>query len=405
MSETTYLIIGNGVAGVSAAQEIRRADPAGRILVIGDEGEPYYYRASLSEWLSGQTSDEMLPARTAAFYEQMRIEQETGRVERVEPDARRVHLTDGRSWGYDKLLIATGAQANVYPVEGLDEALVFRTLADARGIKERVGRCGRALIVGGGILGLELAGALHKMGIPHIGVVQRSAPLGKPLLDEPAAEWLQTRMRADGLDLFVGDTVARVEGRTAHFKSGRIWDFDALVQAVGITPVFPEVPGLEVGRGIRIDAHGHTNLPAVYAAGDCTETRAPGSDLWRTTRIWLDCARQGRVAGRNMAGQESALSQQPFFNASLIYTVLYTYAGEPHGAGGEVYIWQEGDGYRKVRVVDGKLAGALLLGQRHGSMALLEAIDQPVARFGADVARPDFAWNDLTGRDWDYMFY
>ncbi len=405
MNDIGYLIIGNGMAGLTAAQEIRHADPAGRIVLIGDEGEPFYYRASLSEWISGQTTDDVLPGRTAAFYAQTRIEQVTGHVERIDPDARQVYLTDGRTRGYGKLLIATGARANVYPVEGLDEVMVFRTLADARAIKERLGDCGRALIVGGGILGLELVGALHKMGIPHIGVVQRSAPLGKPLLDTAAAEWIQERMEADGVDLFIGDTVARAEGQTAHFKSGRTWDFDALVQAIGITPVFPELPGLDAGKGIRIDARCRTNLPAIYAAGDCTETRIPSSDSWQTTRIWLDCAQQGKTAGRNMVGQDATLPAQPFFNASIIYSVLYTYVGEPHGEEGEVYVWHKADGHRKLRVVDGRLAGALLLGERRASMALFRAIGRPVAKYGGDIARPDFAWNDLTGQNWDYMFY
>ncbi len=410
MIDTQYLIIGNGMAGITAAQEIRHADPAGRILLIGDEDEPYYYRASLSEWISGQTTDEMLPGRTPEFYNQMRIEQMTGYVVRLGPEVRQVHLAEGGVIGYDELLIATGARANVYPVEGLEEVIVFRNLSDARGIKERLGCCGRALIVGGGILGLELAGALHKMGIQRIGVVQRTPPLGKPLLDAPAAEWLQKQMETDGVDLFINDTVAQVEGKTAHFESGRTWDFDILVQAIGITPVFPEVPGLVAGKGIRIDERCRTNLHGICAAGDCTETRSPGTDRWQTTRIWLDCARQGKVAGRNMAGQYATLSAQPFFNASIIYTLFYTYVGEPHGEGGEVYVWQEsGDkkrpgGYRKVRVVDGRLAGALLLGERHGSMALFKAIGRPVAEFGADVL-PDFPWNDLIGQDWDYLFY
>ncbi|MEE8390195.1 MAG: FAD-dependent oxidoreductase [Anaerolineae bacterium] len=415
MTDTQYLIVGNGVAGITAAQEIRHADPDGRILIVSDEGEPYYYRASLSEWISGQTSDEMLPGRTTEFYDQMHIEQTTGHVTRIDPATKQATLAGGATLGYDKLLIATGARANVYPVEGLreDDILIFRGLADAREIKERLGCCGstglatggRALIVGGGILGLELAGALHKMDIEHIAVVQRTPPLGKPLLDAPAAEWLQQRMQVDGVDLFISDMVERVEGQTAHLTSGRTWDFDIFVQAIGITPVFPEVPGLTMDKGIRIDEHGRTNLPSIYAAGDCTETRIPGSDYWQTTRIWFDCAQQGKIAGRNMAGQDATLSNQPFFNASLIYTVLYTYAGEPHGEGGEVHIWQEHNGYRKVRVVDGKLAGALLLGERHRSMALFKAIGQPVAQFGADVARPDFPFNDLTGLDWDYMFY
>jgi nitrite reductase (NADH) large subunit len=413
MSDVQYLIIGNGMAGISAAQEIRHTErstsvassPAGRIVLIGDEGEPYYYRASLSEWISGQTTDEMLPGRTPEFYERMGIEQMAGHVTRVDPEARRVYLDNGEYIDYAKLLIATGAHANVIPVPGLQETLIFRTLADARQIKQRLGCCGRALIVGGGVLGLELAGALHKMGIPHIAIVQRSTPIGKPLLDAPAAEWLQQRMHADGVDLFINDTVERVEGQAAHLKSGSTWDFDAFVQAAGITPVFPEVPGLDVGQGIRIDDHCRTNLPSISAAGDCTETRVPGRNGWQTTRIWLDCAKQAKVAGCNMAGGNATLYERPSFNTSVIYTVLYTYVGEPHGEEGKTFVWQEGGGYRKFRVVDGRLAGALLLGERRGSLPLIEAIGQPVTRFGPHIARPDFSYNDLTGRNWDYLFY
>ena len=415
MAEAEYLIIGNGMAGITAVQEIRHADPAGRILLVGDEGEPYYYRASLSEWISGDITDEMLPGRTREFYEQMRIEQVMGHVLQVDAETRRVYLVDGDHIDYAKALIATGAHANTIPIPGLAETLVFRSLADAREIKARLGCCGRALILGGGILGLELAGAIHEMGIQHIAVVHRSGFVGRPLLDEPAAEWVQAQMRADGIDLFLDDTVERVEGRMAHLKNGQsaaaaaaaavAWEFDVFVQTVGITPVFPEVPGLAVGQGIRIDARCRTNLPGIYAAGDCTETRVPGEDRWQTTRVWLDCAHQGRVAGRNIAGGDVALHRIPFFNASVIYRTLYAFVGEPHGEEGEAHIWREKAGYRKFRVVDGKLAGALLLGQRQGSYAILKAIGQPVAQFGADIARPDFPYNDLSGQDWDYLFY
>jgi NAD(P)H-nitrite reductase large subunit len=405
MTSVKYLIVGNGMAGITAAQEIRHADADGRILIVGDEGEPYYYRASLSEWMAGETTDEMLPGRTPAFYEVMRLEQMTGHVTRVDADRKQAYLEDGDPIVYQKLLIATGARANTFPIEGLDDIHVYRTIADVRKIRELVGCCGRALILGGGILGLELAGALHRMGIEHIAVVQRRGFTGGPLLDKPAAEWLQARMQGDGIDLFLSDTVERVAGQMAYLKSGRTWDLDVLIESVGITPAFPEVEGLNVGRGIQIDTYCRTNLPDVYAAGDCTETRAPGSDRWRTTRIWLDCARQGKTAGRNMAGSNEPLPRAPFFNASIIYTVFYAYIGEPHGEGGEVHIWQQGNGYRKVRVLDGRLAGALLLGQRHGNMALFKTIGQPVAQFGASIAHPDFPFNELTGQDWDYLWY
>jgi NAD(P)H-nitrite reductase large subunit len=371
--------------------------------------------------MAGETTDEMLPGRTPVFYETMRLERRTDRVTRVDAAARQAYCENGAPIAYQKLLLATGARANSFPIEGLGQVHVYRTLADVRTIKKRVGYCGRALILGGGILGLELTGALHRMGIERIAVVHRRDYVGAPLLDQPAAEWLQAHMRADGIDLLLGDTVVRAQssrsqdGQTAQLESGRTWTFDVLIESVGITPTFPEVEGLRVGQGIQIDEYGRTNLPDVYAAGDCTETRASGSDRWQTTRIWLDCARQGKSAGRHMAARSIAadvlsapnrvLPRTPFFNASLIYTVFYAYIGEPHGEDGEVHLWQAGDGYRKVRVVEGKLAGALLLGERQGMMALLQAIGQPVAQFGSRIAHPDLTFNELTGRDWDYMWY
>jgi nitrite reductase (NADH) large subunit len=408
MTENRYVIVGNGMAGITAAQEIRRADTKGRICLIGDEGEPYYYRASLSEWISEKTTDEMLPGRTRAFYRDMDIDEVDRHVIRVSPESQKVYLAGGETLSYDRLLIATGARANTFPIRGLEEILVFRKLLDAREIKARVGCCGKVLVLGGGVLGLELAGALHKMGIEDIAVVQRSGYVGSPLLDEPAAEWLQAQMRADGITLFLNDTVERVEGQTAHLYCKRTWEFDLFVQAVGITPCFPRIPGLETGKGIRVDTGCRTNLPDIYAAGDCTETCAPGGDNWQPTRIWLDCARQGKTAGRNMAGGEATLSDEPFFSASVIYTALYSYIGEPHGEEGKSYVWHGGDdrGYRKVRIVDGKLAGALLLEERHGSMALLKAVGQPVPEgVGEGISQPGFPFNDLTGRDWDYLFY
>jgi len=400
-----YVIIGTGVAGISAAQEIRAADASARIVLIGNEPAPFYYRGSLSEWISGKNTDAAVLGRTAQFYTDMRIEQVSGFVDAVEPAAQRVHLADGTWLPYDTLLIATGARADAYPVDGLEGSLVFRSLADARAIKERLGEYGRALIIGGGVLGLELAGALHHMKMPHTAIVQRSAPLGKPLLDADAAGWLGDRMRADGVDLFIDDTVTQVEGRTAHLKSGQTWAFDAVIQAVGITPVYPEVPGIEAGKGIRIDAHSRTNLPGIYAAGDCTETRVTGTDRWQTTRTWLESARQGRAAGRSMVGLESKAAELPFFNASLLYTYMYAYIGEPHAAGGDVSVWQQGGGYRKLRVVDGRLAGALLLGNRRGSIAMWRSVGHDVAAWGESIAAPEFDWNALTGRDWDQVFF
>ena len=410
MTTTHYVIVGNGVAGLSAAQEIRRHDPEGRITIVSDEDEPTYYRASLSEWIAEDNTTEMTYARTEGFYEAMRFERFIGLVSTVDAERKTVSMADGTQRSYDKLLIATGARASLIPIEGLEAPLGYRTWDDARKIKAQVTPETRVLILGGGVLGLELAGALAEIGLRQIAIVQLPDFLGPPLLDEPAGRWLERRIRADGLTLFLGDTVERVDANVAHLRSGQTWAYDLFVQSVGVRPRYPEVPGLEVGRAVRIDARAATNLPDIYAAGDCTETclqRQACSDTgsWRPTRIWLDCARQGRVAGCTMAGVDASLTEYPFLNASILYDVHYAYIGDPNAEGGAIHLSESEETYRKVRVVDGNLAGAVLMGDCRGTMPLYKAIGLSVADYGDAVVRSDFAWNDLTGRDWDYLFF
>ena len=229
--------------------------------------------------------------------------------------------------------------------------------------------------------------------------------VGGPLLDRPAAEWLQDKMKADGIELFIADTIEQVDGKEAVFKSGKRWQFDLFVQSVGVKPRFPEVAELNIGRGIQIDEKSQTNLPDVFAAGDCTETYHADRDRWMTTRIWLDGTRQGRAAAYAMTGHAFSMDDTPFFNASYIYTERYGYIGDPHGEDGETFIWKTDTDYRKVRIVDGRLAGGLLLGNRHGMMAMYKAIGKSVTETGPGLAMPDFDWNDITGNDWDYHFY
>jgi hypothetical protein len=106
-----------------------------------------------------------------------------------------------------------------------------------------------------------------------------------------------------------------------------------------------------------------------------------------------------------MTGAPASLTEYPFFNASILYDIDYAYIGEPNVDGGEVYLWTNDQAYRKIRVEDGKLAGAVLMGERRGMMPIYKSIGAPVAAYGDAVVTPDFAWNDLTGEDWDYLFY
>jgi len=406
MKSRHLVIIGNGVAGVSAAQEARKVDPQARITLIGNEELPYYYRSSLTEWITGELVGQNILARTSEFYDAMEFEQVSGVVQKVHPERQSLEFADGREMHYDALCVATGATPNIIPFSGLnnDQIHTYRTKADAEFIKSKLLDQPQVLIIGGGVLGLELAGGLKRLGLKDVAIIEYQGHIARPILDEPLARWLEGRIRDDGYRIFLDDTIGHVEGDLAVLKSGESIRFDLLVESVGITPTFPELPGLESGQGIRIDPHGRTNLEKVFACGDCTETFDAKSEKWQTTRIWHDCARQGRAAGAAMAGGENPYHKKGFFNCSYIYNELYSYVGDPHGEG-TVYRFDEDATHRKIRLEDGALAGAVLINNRMGTTPIFDALGMDLSSYGEELAHPDFDWNALTGKDWDYRFF
>jgi NAD(P)H-nitrite reductase large subunit len=406
MTANHLVIIGNGIAGVSAAEEARRTDPDAEITLIGNEPTPYYYRSSLTEWITGELTDDSIQARTPDFYNALGIEQINGTVSEVDPNLKQLTFEDGREIAYDALCIATGAHPNIIPVEGMDskEIITYRNMADAAQIKTRLQPDSKVIIVGGGVMGLELAGGLKRMGIGNVSIIEYMGQVGRPILDEPIAQWLEGLIRGDGYQVFLNDTIQSINGQMAELKSGSKLAFDLLVQSVGITPVFPKIPGLTVGKGIQVDAFGRTNLPDIYACGDCAETFDPKTDRWSTTRVWRECAAQGRAAGASLAGGERPFHKKGFFNCSYIYNELYSYIGDPHGEG-EIFRFEGERSFRKVRLSEGKLAGALLINNRFGGTAIFDALGSTLDNIDGNLADPEFDWNAHTGVDWDYRFY
>ena len=399
-----YLIIGNGVAGISAAEEIRKVDPTGEILILHDEERPYYYRASLSEMITGEKTPQMLAGRTPQFYENLKLTAIRAFVTHIDP-VKRVAYTQKKEYPYDEVLIATGAAPRSIDIPCDQKILLYRDFSQAEEIIAALRNQPRLLIIGGGVLGLELAAAVHQLPGHQIAIVQRSPQIGRPLLDEAASDWLIQRMQTDDIALFLNDVVKRIKTNTVVMESGKTWQSDLVVAAIGVIPIYPQIPGLKINQGIQIDEYCQTNQPHVYAAGDCTEYFHQAHHKWQPSRIWLEASQQGAIAGANMAGETKKYPAGTTYNASYIYKDRYVFIGDPHGEGGQTHLWIHGDAYRKIRVVDGIVAGAVLINNRKGHLAIRDAINAQSIVKGDDLAHPNLNWNFIAKPSWDYHFF
>jgi NADPH-dependent 2,4-dienoyl-CoA reductase/sulfur reductase-like enzyme len=399
-----YIIIGNGVAGISAIEEIRKFDKTGEILLFSKEAQPYYYRASLSEMITGKNTPAMLVGRTQDFYQQLQIKLIESIVIKIDPEQKIVY-TQKKEFSYDELLIATGAQARQIEIPGDQHPIVYRNFSDTKNIIDALKTRKHILIIGGGVLGLELSAALAELPETKLAIVQRSNQIGRPILDEASSNWLIQRMEADGTTLFLQDGVEKIENNIAYLKSGRTWKCDLVVAAIGVVPVFPAIEGLNIGLGIQINSNGQTNLPHIYAAGDCTEIFDHSKKAWTPSRIWLEAAQQGSIAGANMAGIDHTYPASTPYNASYIYKDRYVIIGEPHQEGDELHCWQEGEAYRKILIINHKVVGALLINNRKSHLAIRDAINDEVSVSGDNLAQPAIDWNFIANRNWDYRFF
>jgi len=307
-----YLVVGSSAAGVGAIEAIRRADREGAITVVSDEESRPYSRCLLSYAISGRLDEGALRYRPDSFFEDMKVDALLGRkVVSVEPTDRQVVLDDGLKLEFDALLMATGASPSV-PSEipaGLDGVLVLRTLADARLIIERIPAARRAVVLGGGLVGMKAAFALAKRGLA-VTVIVRSRHVLSQMIDPDAAQIVMTRLRENGIETLVECDIEGVdsrEGRIAGVRAGdRDIPCDFLVAAKGVQPNMAPVAGTTVltRRGVVTNERMETSVPGIYAAGDVAETLDVATGRTAVNALWTCAVQQGKVAGANMAGLE-----------------------------------------------------------------------------------------------------
>ncbi|MDG7026324.1 MAG: FAD-dependent oxidoreductase [Nitrososphaerota archaeon] len=318
-----YLIVGGGVAGGHAAYAIRKQDRTGRIVVVSDEMQFPYDRVPLSkEFLAGKRKRRELFFKGDAYYPRNKVEViRERRTEALDISSKTVRLDDGQAFSYRRLLLATGGRPRKLELPGSDLAGIYylRTLEDCDAIRKASSDASRAVIVGGGFIGCEVAATLRGRGL-KVTLVELGDHLLGAAIDEKTAGWIQGYHIKQGVKVLTKTTVDEFvgkDGRVTGVKlgGGLVVPADFVVVGVGIIPniAIAEKAGLKVDRGIIVDRRLRTSAADVYAAGDVARFYSP--ILKRVMRVeHYDVAeRQGAVAGSNMAGRSASFDELPYF--------------------------------------------------------------------------------------------
>jgi nitrite reductase (NADH) large subunit len=396
---TRYIIIGNGVAGNAAAESLRKHDKAGKIIIFSKEKYPFYYVPALPEFLAGEKDIQGLIIHDLNWYEknQLELHLETDIAE-IALAQKSVVTDKGEHYTYDQLLLATGGTSFIPPIKGAELEGVFslRTLGDAEKIKKFAQRSKQAVLIGGGLLGLEAGNGLRKAGL-KIKVVEFFPRLLPRQMDVPGAAILQRQMEGMGFDFYLGAKTKEIRrdsgGLHVELEGGESLAADMVLISAGVRPelTLAKSVGLEIDKGVKVNDQMKTSLEGIYAAGDLIEHRG------RFYGIWPASMEQGRVAGAVMAGQEVKYDGTVVSNTLKVVGVDLFSAGEIDAEGTLDSVVRKDEAkntYRKLVIKDNVLVGAILLGDIQGSKEIEHAIK----------AKKDISplKNELAGEHFDF---
>ncbi|MHB9098130.1 MAG: NAD(P)/FAD-dependent oxidoreductase, partial [Syntrophales bacterium] len=301
------------------------------------------------------------------------------------PRGRDVVTAAGKSFSYDRLLIATGGTPERPKIEGGDLPFVFTVhdLPDVTGIRDRLpGRAGRAVIAGAGPVGMEIGDALHQLGMAITFVVS-SNRVFSTILDPPAAEMARRKFEEKGVEIRTGEEIVRIgkEGEII-LKSGEKRKCDVVIFGKGVSPCLPVLAGsgIAVDRGIRVDDRQETNCPGIYAAGDVAQTRDIAYGDNRVNALWPVAVEQGRIAALNMAGIPAVYPGSLARNILRVFGLSILVAGRGRDEGPDVRRSKTGEGYHKIVLDRGILKGLIFVGEARN-----EGLYTDLIKSGADV--------------------
>ncbi len=373
---TSHVIIGDGIAGSSAAETIREADPDADITVITDEGETLYNRILIKEFAKGKLPEAPISIHDPDWYDERDIAMELNtHVTDVDTDAHEVNTHSGDVYEYDKLLIATGGTPAQLPVDDSDAEGIhhFWTFQDARAIREHAEEADRGIIVGAGLLGIDLAAICGAQDI-EANFLMRGDRWWRYALSLEGAEILHDAMRDigvepvfdSGVDHFETDDDGHVSA--AVDPNGERYEGDFAGVAIGLdfNTEFLQGSGIELDDGIVVDEYMETNVDDVYAAGDITQFWDTILDERAQNGAWGSAKEQGSVAGTNMVADETGEEREAFRWVSTYSITHFDFPflsfGHPTLGDDECEAKFGEREWRRLAFKDGKLIGGVLIG-------------------------------------------
>ena len=404
-----YVIIGNGIAGVRAAEAIRVTDPHGDISMIGDETVPPYSRPMISQVLDGSQPHRKLAIRSARFYDECKITPLLGRRADGIDVANRKVLVSGDRIAFDRLLIASGADPRPHAAEGMDLKNIFymRTQDHVQQQVAALLQARRAVVLGGGLVGFKAAYGLLKRGLDVTMLIASGYPLAMQV-DATAGKMILDALVGHGLKVMVGVSVIAFEGngslRAAVTDAGPRLPCDMAIIGKGVLPSRSFIPTdqIEVDLGVVVDAHLQTSAPGIYAAGDAAELVDVARRCRWVNALWPEAASQGSVAGFNMAGRPVAYPGSLSRNVMRIFDLDVLTVGDPHprAVPGRRVIQTGGQAqgsYRCLVLEDEILVGAVMVNRIEQGGVLRALIENrvPIRLPPESLAKPDFNFAKL----------
>jgi NADPH-dependent 2,4-dienoyl-CoA reductase/sulfur reductase-like enzyme len=327
----SVVIVGGGAAGLAAADMLRRRGYGGSLTMISADDAPPCDRPNLSkDFLAGTAQEDWIPLRPPEYYTERRIDLVlNSRASSLDLREKRVHLENGRTYAFEALLIATGADPVRLEIPGATPTQVhyLRTFADSRAIIARAASAKQVMIIGASFIGLEVAASLRARDLSVHVVAPENQPLER-ILGAEVGRFIRKLHEEKGVVFHLGTTVGRMDGRTATLSDGSRVDADFVVVGVGVRPAIglAEKAGLKIDRGVAVNEYLETSAPGVFAAGDIA--RWPDRHSGGAIRVehWVVAERQGQVAAMNMLGRRERFNLVPFF-WSQHYDVAINYVG------------------------------------------------------------------------------